>query len=55
MILTTPQHEQFYRAIADPAETRTILTEARWDIERIDAACEKYHIEGVEMAAAYGA
>ncbi len=47
LIITTPQHERFYRAIAEPAPTRTIPPEAPMDTERIGAACEAYGVEGV--------
>jgi mannose-6-phosphate isomerase-like protein (cupin superfamily) len=47
LIITTPRHERFYRAIADPAQARTIPPEAPMDMERIGAACEAYGVEGV--------
>jgi quercetin dioxygenase-like cupin family protein len=50
LILTTPQHERFYRAIADPAPTRTIPPETPLDSERIGAACAAYGVEGVGPA-----
>jgi quercetin dioxygenase-like cupin family protein len=45
LIITTPQHERFYRAIAEPAQTRGIPTEVPLDMERIGAACEAYGVE----------
>ena len=48
LIITTPHHERFYRAIADPAPTRSIPPESPMDMERIGAACEEYGIEGVD-------
>ena len=47
LIITTPRHERFYRAIAEPAQARTIPPEAPMDMERIGAACEAYGVEGV--------
>ncbi|CAA9563696.1 MAG: hypothetical protein AVDCRST_MAG59-2814 [uncultured Thermomicrobiales bacterium] len=47
LIITTPRHGDFYRAIADPAQTRTIPPEAPMDEARIGAACAAYGIEGV--------
>jgi quercetin dioxygenase-like cupin family protein len=50
LIITTPQHERFYRAIAEPAQTRSIPPETPMDLERIGAACEAYGVEGVSPA-----
>lgn len=47
LIITTPQHERFYRAIAEPAARREIPPEMPMDMERIGAACETYGVEGV--------
>jgi len=47
LIITTPQHERFYRAIAEPAQTRQIPPEMPMDMEKIGAACEAYGVEGV--------
>ena len=47
LIITTPQHERFYRAIAKPAQSRGIPPEAPMEMERIAAACEAYGVEGV--------
>ncbi|MCA9877887.1 MAG: quercetin 2,3-dioxygenase [Thermomicrobiales bacterium] len=47
LILTTPQHERFYRAIAEPAQARSIPLEAPMDMEMIGAACEAYAVESV--------
>ena len=50
LIITTPQHEHFYRAIAEPAQTRSIPPETPMDMEKIGAACEAYGVEGVGPA-----
>jgi quercetin dioxygenase-like cupin family protein len=50
LIITTPQHEQFYRAIAEPAQARCIPPEVPLDMEMIGAACEAYGVEGVGPA-----
>jgi quercetin dioxygenase-like cupin family protein len=47
LIITTPQHERFYRAIAEPAQTRSIPPETAMDMEKIGAACETYAVGGV--------
>jgi quercetin dioxygenase-like cupin family protein len=43
--VTTAQHERFFRATSDPAQTRTILPEAPPDMERIMAAAQEYGVE----------
>lgn len=45
LIITTPQHERFYRAIAEPAQTRIMPPETPMDMEKIGAACEAYGVE----------
>jgi quercetin dioxygenase-like cupin family protein len=50
LIITTPQHERFYRAIAEPAQTRSMPPETPMDMEKIGAACEAYGVEGVGPA-----
>ena len=45
LILTTPQHERFYRAIAEPAQARTLPPEGPLDWEVIGAACDLYNVE----------
>lgn len=47
LIITSPQHERFYRAIAEPAKSRTIPPQSPMDMEKIGAACEAYAVEGV--------
>ncbi len=48
LIITTPQHERFYRAIAEPARARGIPPDAPMDMEQIAAACLAYGVEGVD-------
>ena len=43
--ITTPQHESFFRATSDPAQTRTLPPEAPPDMERIMAAAQEYGVE----------
>jgi quercetin dioxygenase-like cupin family protein len=52
LIITTPQHERFYRAIAEPAQTRSIPPDTPLDMERIGAACEAYGVELIGPAPA---
>src|SRR5918995_84721 len=48
LIITTPHHLAFYRAMSEPALTRAIPLEAPLDMAMIGAACEAYGVEGVE-------
>jgi mannose-6-phosphate isomerase-like protein (cupin superfamily) len=45
LIITTPQHERFYRAISEPTQTRSIPPEAPLDMEKIGPAAQKYGVE----------
>ena len=48
LIITTPQHESFYRAaFGDPARSRTLPPEGPLDMERIEAAAQEYKVEMV--------
>lgn len=47
LIITTPRHMQFYRAIADPAGKRALPPDAPLDMDRIGAACEAFGVTGV--------
>src|ERR671921_460305 len=48
LIITTPQHERFYRAaFGDPARSRTLPPEGALDMERIEAAAQEYKVEMV--------
>ncbi len=43
--VSTAQHERFFRATSDPAQTRTIPPEAPPDMERIMAAAQEYGVQ----------
>jgi quercetin dioxygenase-like cupin family protein len=46
LIITTPQHERFYRAaFGDPAQSRNLPPEEPLDMERIEAAAQEYKVE----------
>ncbi|MGH3090544.1 MAG: quercetin 2,3-dioxygenase [Rubrobacteraceae bacterium] len=45
LVITTHQHELFYRAISDPTQTRSIPPEAPLDMEKIGAAAKEYAVE----------
>jgi quercetin dioxygenase-like cupin family protein len=45
LITTTPQHERFYRAISEPARSRTLPPEEPPDMEKIEAAAREYKVE----------
>lgn len=45
LILTTAQHERFYRAISDPARETRLPEPAPMDMERIEAACAEHNVE----------
>jgi hypothetical protein len=48
LIITTAQHERFYRAaFGDPARTRDLPPEEPGDMERINAAAREYKVESV--------
>jgi quercetin dioxygenase-like cupin family protein len=50
LIITTPHHMSFYRAISEPAQTRSIPPEAPLDMAMIGAACEAYGVDFVGPA-----
>ena len=50
LIITTPHHERFYRAIAEPAGARSLPPDTPMDMELVGAACEAYGVEGVGPA-----
>lgn len=52
LIVTTPRHASFYRAIAEPAQARCIPPAAEMNMDVIGAACETYGIELVGPAPA---
>ncbi len=46
LIITTAQHERFYRAISEPAQTRSLPPKAAaMDMEKVEEACEAYKVE----------
>ena len=46
LLITTPQHERFYRAaFGDPARSRNLPPEGPPDMERIEAAMQEYKVE----------
>ena len=45
LIITTPQHERFYRAISEPARSRTLPPEAPLDMDKVEAAAREYKVE----------
>jgi quercetin dioxygenase-like cupin family protein len=45
LILTTAQHEGFYRAISEPAQSRTLPPQEPPDMEKIEAAARDYKVE----------
>ncbi len=48
LMITTPQHESFYRAaFGDPARSRDLPPEGEPDWERINAAAQEYKVEAL--------
>ncbi len=45
LIFTTPNHGAFYRAISEPAPERVLPPPAPMDMEKVEAACERYGVE----------
>jgi len=45
LVLTTPRHEQFFRASAEPAGSRTIPSQEPIDLEKVRAAGDEYGVE----------
>jgi quercetin dioxygenase-like cupin family protein len=45
LIITTPRHEQFYRAISRPASSHELPPAAPLDMEQIERACQDYGVE----------
>ena len=43
--LTTPQHERFFRAAGEPAQSRTIPPETPPDMEKVQAAASEFGAE----------
>jgi len=45
LILTTPHHEQFYRAIGEPALRQELPPDAPWDMDMVMEAAERFNVE----------
>ncbi len=45
LIVTTPRHGEFYRAISGPAPERVLPPPAPVNMERVEAACAAYGVE----------
>ncbi len=45
LIFTTARHGEFYRAISEPALERVLPPPAPMDMERVEAACERYGVQ----------
>jgi quercetin dioxygenase-like cupin family protein len=45
LIITTAQHESFYRAISKPAQSRSLPPQDPLDMEKVEAACREYGVE----------
>jgi quercetin dioxygenase-like cupin family protein len=45
LVVTTAQHERFFRAASDPAQARTLPPQAPPDMERVMAAAQEYGVE----------
>ena len=45
LVVTTAQHERFFRAASDPAQARTVPPQAPPDMERVMAAAQEYGVE----------
>lgn len=43
--LTTPQHERFFHAAGEPAQSRTLPPEGPPDMEKVQAAAREYGVE----------
>ena len=45
LVLTTPAHEHFFRASAEPAQSRTIPPQEPLDMKKVGAAAAEYGVE----------
>ncbi len=45
LIITTPRHGRFYRAISEPAPARVLPPAVPLDMEKVEAACQAYGVE----------
>ncbi len=44
LVLTTPQHERFFRAAGEPARARTLPPEGPPDMEKVEAAAQEFGV-----------
>jgi hypothetical protein len=49
LIITTLQHERFYRAISEPAQSRTLPPERTLDMEKVMDAAQEYGVEALGL------
>ncbi len=47
LIITTLQHERFYRAISEPAQARTLPPQRPLDMKKVEAAAQEYGVEAL--------
>jgi quercetin dioxygenase-like cupin family protein len=47
LIITTLQHERFYRAISEPAQSWTLPPQRPLDMEKVEAAAQEYGVEAL--------
>ena len=45
LVLTTPQHERFFRAAGEPARARTLPPEGPPDMEQVEAAAQEFGVD----------
>lgn len=45
LIITTTQHERFYRAISEPARSRSLPPAKSLDMDKVEVACREYNVE----------
>jgi quercetin dioxygenase-like cupin family protein len=45
LVITTPQHERFFRAAGEPAQALTLPPEAPPDMEKVETAAREYGVE----------
>ncbi len=45
LVLTTPQHERFFRAAGEPARARTLPSEGPPDMEKGEAAAQEFGVD----------
>ncbi len=54
LVITTPQHERFYRALCEPAQARELPPDRPWDMDKIMAACEQHGVEFADQPESNG-